>query len=680
MALCRKLSFLFVANLFFTNVCAGNTDYTVSVDSGVARRFDGIGAISGGGATSKLLVNYPLKERAEVLDFLFKPQYGASLHILKVEIGGDAQSSIGTESSHMHDSWDENYQRGYEWWIMKEAKKRNPDIILAGLPWAFPGWLGYAWWPYENISRTADYVVRWIEGAAKVHNLTIDIIGIWNEKPYDVGYVKVLRKTLDARGFKNVQIIAADQIGIDSWDVVDVLKKDKEFNAAVSMIGGHYPGTYTTDEAKKFGKPLWSSEDYSTRNDERGAGCMARILNQNYVNGLMTSTIAWNLLDSYYNDTWYNGHGLMTANQPWSGHYKVSSPIWTTAHTTQFTQVGWHYLPHGHGVGTLKFGGSYVSLVSPDRKQLNIIIETMDTTTADFCVNEPQQPSKVLPQNITFHLNGTLGKIQTLQLWYSHLGLHKEESVYFKHLGEIKVTNGVVSLPLTVNSVYTLTTLKTGHKGSVLGRQPSPRSFPPIYKDNFDSYAAYEEAANFAQQVGVFEIRPAEGSKSHNHVAGGNVLRQVLLYAPIHWCPTLMVQPFALIGDYKWHDMSVTVDVRVGHVNATDGVFVAARVNNSGCTAFLAKGIYFFLLFDIQQWQVSYDLARTEVISHGDYHLSHDQWYKIALKVKGNFTAVRVDGKTVFNKEVPVRNKNGFAAIGTDTLGLADFDNFVLTA
>ena len=23
----------------------------------------------------------------------------------------------------MHDSWDENYQRGYEWWIMKEAKK-----------------------------------------------------------------------------------------------------------------------------------------------------------------------------------------------------------------------------------------------------------------------------------------------------------------------------------------------------------------------------------------------------------------------------------------------------------------------------------------------------------------------------------------------------------------------------
>ena len=29
----------------------------------------------------------------------------------------------GTESSHMHERWDENYQRGYEWWLMTEAKK-----------------------------------------------------------------------------------------------------------------------------------------------------------------------------------------------------------------------------------------------------------------------------------------------------------------------------------------------------------------------------------------------------------------------------------------------------------------------------------------------------------------------------------------------------------------------------
>ena len=31
----------------------------------------------------------------------------------------------GTEFSHMHTADDENYQRGYEWWLMTEAKKVN---------------------------------------------------------------------------------------------------------------------------------------------------------------------------------------------------------------------------------------------------------------------------------------------------------------------------------------------------------------------------------------------------------------------------------------------------------------------------------------------------------------------------------------------------------------------------
>lgn len=32
----------------------------------------------------------------------------------------------------MHYALDENYFRGYEWWLMKEAKKRNPNITLMG--------------------------------------------------------------------------------------------------------------------------------------------------------------------------------------------------------------------------------------------------------------------------------------------------------------------------------------------------------------------------------------------------------------------------------------------------------------------------------------------------------------------------------------------------------------------
>ncbi|KAK6961865.1 galactocerebrosidase, partial [Biomphalaria glabrata] len=45
--------------------------------------------------------------------------------------------SDGTEASHMHNSNEENYERGYELWLMVKAKKRNQNIKLYGLTWAF---------------------------------------------------------------------------------------------------------------------------------------------------------------------------------------------------------------------------------------------------------------------------------------------------------------------------------------------------------------------------------------------------------------------------------------------------------------------------------------------------------------------------------------------------------------
>ena len=51
------------------------------------RTFEGVGMISGGGGNSRLLIDYAEPYRSDILDYLFKPDYGASLQILKVEIG-----------------------------------------------------------------------------------------------------------------------------------------------------------------------------------------------------------------------------------------------------------------------------------------------------------------------------------------------------------------------------------------------------------------------------------------------------------------------------------------------------------------------------------------------------------------------------------------------------------------
>nr|BAA04972.1 alternative spliced product of galactocerebrosidase [Homo sapiens] len=349
--------------------------YVLDDSDGLGREFDGIGAVSGGGATSRLLVNYPEPYRSQILDYLFKPNFGASLHILKVEIGGDGQTTDGTEPSHMHYALDENYFRGYEWWLMKEAKKRNPNITLIGLPWSFPGWLGKGFdWPYVNLQLTAYYVVTWIVGAKRYHDLDIDYIGIWNERSYNANYIKILRKMLNYQGLQRVKIIASDNL----WESISAsMLLDAELFKVVDVIGAHYPGTHSAKDAKLTGKKLWSSEDFSTLNSDMGAGCWGRILNQNYINGYMTSTIAWNLVASYYEQLPYGRCGLMTAQEPWSGHYVVESPVWVSAHTTQFTQPGWYYLKT---VGHLEKGGSYVALTD-GLGNLTIIIETM----VNFC-------------------------------------------------------------------------------------------------------------------------------------------------------------------------------------------------------------------------------------------------------------------------------------------------------
>jgi hypothetical protein len=101
---------------------AASSSVTLDDSAGPARPLAGIGAVSGGGATSVLLRAYPEPQRSQILDQLFSPQFGASLQVLKVEIGGDAQSTDGAEAAHQRASWEApDFNRGYEWWLMVEA-------------------------------------------------------------------------------------------------------------------------------------------------------------------------------------------------------------------------------------------------------------------------------------------------------------------------------------------------------------------------------------------------------------------------------------------------------------------------------------------------------------------------------------------------------------------------------
>ena len=121
----------------------------------------------------------------------------------------------------------------------------------------------------------------------------------------------------------------------------------------------------------------------------------------------------------------------MTANEPWSGHYELTTPLWVTAHTTQFTQPGWTYL---HTVGHLQQGGSYVSLTDGNGN-LTIVIETM-THNQSICIRPPLPSFTVKEQDAIFALGGSFkGKISALNFWQTQLGPMSSDQQIFVHKG-----------------------------------------------------------------------------------------------------------------------------------------------------------------------------------------------------------------------------------------------------
>ncbi|HEV2371471.1 MAG TPA: RICIN domain-containing protein [Streptosporangiaceae bacterium] len=630
---------------------------------GTGQVFGGVGAISGGGGNTRLLIDYPEPYRSQILDYLFKPGYGAALQILKVEVGGDADSTDGSESSIEHTRGSVDCNSGYEWWLMEQAKARNPDIKLYGLAWGAPGWIGNGnFWSTDM----TNYLLAWLN-CAKSHGLTVNYLGGWNENGWVGSWFVKLRKALDAAGYPQVQLVAADNAG---WAVAKSLASNAAFDKATAIIGSHYPcggdgspayKCTTTSTARGLGKPLWASENGS-QDFNSGAPAMIRAITRGYLDAKMTAYINWPVVAAIPANLPWETMGLLQANQPWSGNYTPGEQLWTAAQVTQFTQPGWSFIDGASGyLGGNRAHGSYVTLQSPGSTAYSMVAETTTATS---------------PQTLDISVTGGL-PTSTVHVWSTNLA-SANPSDYFAHAPDITPSSGHYSLTLKPGYIYTLSTTTGQAKGTATS--PPPASFALPYTDDIShmSYPAASEPPYLADQDGAFEVQPCLGGRS------GNCLQQMSPAVPIEWASHTGT-PYTVIGDGSWANYTISADFLLHQPGSADllGRFQGRDYYQIGHAA-----AYYLRIDDRGNWSILKNTTGgtvTTLDSGTVPALGLGTWHHFSLSCQGSTITAAVDGKTVGSAS-DSSYASGLAGLGvgvgdtSDSGWLTDqFDNLRIT-
>ncbi|MDQ7808764.1 ricin-type beta-trefoil lectin domain protein [Amycolatopsis sp. A133] len=630
------------------------TSITINGSSG-GRTFDGVGAVSGGGGNSRLLIDYPEPQRGQILDYLFKPGYGAALQILKVEMGGDTNSTSGAEPSHAHFRGDLDCNRGYEWWIMEQAKARNPGIKLVGLPWGAPGWIGNGTFFSSDLT---DYYLSWL-GCAKQHGLTIDYLtSVQNEKQWSADWTVTLRNALNANGYSAVKIISGDSWPGD-WGPASAISTNTAYRNATDVLSAHYTCGYLSAQTScsvpanvtNTGKTLWSSENGSQDYND-GAKPLARGINRVYLDGKMTAYLNWDLIAAVTPNIPWPTVGLILANQPWSGYYSVGKDAWALAHTTQFTAPGWKYLDSSSGyLGGNRNNGSYVSLKSPNNTDYSTIIETMDATSA-----------QTLNLNVTGGLSG--GQVH---VWATNLNSNNAGD-HFVHSTDITPSGGAYSLTVQPGYLYSITTTTGPGKGTATSPPQGSLNLP--YSDDFESYAKGKEAKYLMDMEGAFETSACGAGRA------GTCVRQSATQKTIPW--KKFVDPYALLGNVAWSNYTLSTDVlleKSGYVELL-GRAGSQDTGNQG-----ALNAYYLRVSDNGAWSIrrnNTSQQNTTLRTGTTAALGTGSWHKLSLGFSGSTITASVDG-TVLGTVTDGTFPAGQVGIGTSVGETAQFDNLAVT-
>ena len=666
---------LFFILLIFAT-CSVMAQQTVRISrQSTGKTFEGIGIVNGGGATSVLLKDYPEQQRREILDMVYKPKFGGAVSTLLVEIPGDGNSTQGSMPSHSHFRGDNNYQRGYTWWVLSEAKKRNPQLSLDATGWSAPAWVGHYW-----SQDMADYYVSWLQGLRSVYGIEMDAIGCHNEKGTSYDFAKMLRKTMNERGFKNVKLHGFDNWGNHKMDFLKDMQKDEELRNAFYAVSAHtFSEIQLTPEqrrmAEEMDKPIWNSEDHNYLPGFDALITIVKCFNENYIISGATKVINWyDIAGVYPLEPYSCDPAMVLAREPWSGNYQVREALWGYAHYGQFTEVGWKYVDDG--CGPLLKGGTMATLHNPKTGDYSMIFETKGTTER---------------QTVKVRVGKGLSKGK-LCVWRS------TEQEPFVRQADMK--GGSFTITLEPTAVYSISTT-TGQQHGSFANIPSSKPFPIPYSDDFEQYKKPAEWGYLphylADLIGAFELVERPDHK-------GQCIRQTVGEHTLSWAPEW--HHYTILGDSAWTDYEVSADV---YLNPQDEAAVMGRLCDVGSGyGIWAKGYYLKLddqgncklvitrgklnqkelIGDKEQQEAI--LARKDVEIGGEYTLAETkvndiaalQWHNLKLHFEGDRIAGYVDGVQVVSATSDHYRKGMvglMAAMAERRISTPYFDNLKIT-
>ena len=635
---------------------------SITVNGGGGDRvYNGLGAILGGGGNARYLEDYPAAQRTQILNYLFEPGYGASLQLLKLEIGGDANSSAGAEPSIEHAQGSINCGAGWEFAVAKQALAINPNLLLYGLQWGAPGWVGQtASSGTTTLFTTADinYLIDWLNCATR-SGLTINYLGGWNER--DTGtsaaWFGQLRQALNAAGYQNVQIVAGDGIGNNKWAYTsspDVAILGAHDNCGYPTgIGGAGTTCTSTAAAQASGKPLWGSElgamDAGAQN-----GCtvpcapaMDRAFAREYPDAKVTGVLEWPAIDSMPAVVLpFENRGLVTADQPWSGSYNVNAMTWAFAQITQIVWPpratnpgGWKYEDSSTGyLQGNEADGAYDTWIRSGGTDWSTLIETTAGVTASQQVN------------VTVTGGANLAG-QTVHVWASNFDFATDSpSQWFVQQPDITPVNGQFSLTVKPGWVYSLSTTTGQGHGTATGPAATALTLP--YSNNL-SAGADGEPALLDPQDGSFELAQCSAPNGST-----TCTEQTTVGQPVLWSADSGRHPYAIIGS-DWNSYTVSADVMVPQagsagligryraVAAATGTFdgyvfdvstdgTATLTVNSGGTA-----------ADTPSGQRLLTAPKHTVLARARVPFAAGTWHRLSLSISGTSITGSVDGTQV---------------------------------